>query len=151
MYNVNMRRSREEIQKQQKKKDVFKVLGVVAFLTLILLMGISVYQHILTMNQKLVILEKIEKEVDQLRVHNLKLIFKKNEAVSYEYIEKEARDKLGYSDEDEILFVIPDKLLESREVEEKLIMAKGEDIDDGYMEGGEIFEQWVEFLFVEGV
>ncbi|GEM_PF-3184477 len=141
----------EKNQARQKKKDVLKALGILVFLVLIFFMVGSLYQNVLIMHEKLSILDKVQREVDELRMHNLDLILKQTEVVSYDYIEKAARDKLGYSDDDEILFIIPDELLESDEVEKELTIAKGEDLDDDYYKPEEIFEEWVDFLFFEGV
>lgn len=102
-------------------------------------------------NEKLQILQVAQKDVAELRIRNLQLVLEKGEVVSMEYIEKEARDKLRYSAEGEVLFVIPEDLVNSEWIEQELELAKGRSKQDEEKSPEEIFQIWIDFLFSNGV
>jgi cell division protein FtsB len=131
--------------------DFIKIVATVFMLGLILFMTSNFIRSVTVMTEKLRILEKVEEEVDQLRMDNLELILKKSEIVSYEYVEKEARDKLKYTKDEEIVFVIPEDLLKSEVLDEELMRAKGIDIEDSPKGPQDVLHIWIDFLFFSGV
>jgi len=61
--------------------------------------------------KKLGVLSQAESEVDELRLKNIELILEKERVESMDYIETEARDRLNYLKNGDIVFVIPDDTL----------------------------------------
>ncbi len=137
--------------KKQKENKLLKIAIIFAMLGLIAFLSYNLFRSLDITSEKLRILEIAQEDVGQLRMENLKLVLEKSEIVSIEYIEKEARDKLRFSKDDEVLFVIPDELLESPLIEEELALARGSSIDDGEKDTQEIFNIWLDFLFVSGI
>lgn len=73
----------------------------------------SVYNSIKITGEKLEISKRARKEVDDLRLKNLKLELALVSMQSNEYLEEQARDRLNFSGDNEYLFVIPESLLDS--------------------------------------
>ncbi len=145
--NTNHWRKNRRVQKPK----LFKVLGIFAMLAFVAFISYHLFLAVNIANEKLQILEVAQKDVAELRIQNLDLVLEKRDIVSMEYIEKEARDKLRYSREEEVLFVIPKSLLESEWVEQKLNEASGFEDDFEEKKPDEIFEIWKNFLIFEGV
>jgi cell division protein FtsB len=97
-------------------------LGKIILITLSILMLLSVYRSFRQMGQKLSLLKQAEKEVEELRLENLRLSLKIEEAGSIENLEREARDRLNYGQEDEIVFVIDEQLIELGKQEVQAIL-----------------------------
>ncbi len=97
--------------------------------------------------QKLEILKKAEQEVQDLRLTNLHLSISIKDMSTDRYLEKEARDRLNFGGEGEVVFVIPENslVLAKKEVDE-IIQTKAEDV---YGEGSNV-DKWVTF-FINGV
>ncbi len=133
------------------QKNVLKILAIVFMFGLIIFMTSNFIRSVTIMTEKVRILEKVEEEVDQLRMDNLELILQKGEIVSYEYVEKEARDKLKYTTDDEVVFVIPEELLQAEALEEELMRAKGVDLEETSKDTQDVLQIWLEFLFFNGV
>ncbi|HNW23315.1 MAG TPA: septum formation initiator family protein [Candidatus Dojkabacteria bacterium] len=93
--------------------------------------------------QKLEILRKAEQEVEDLRLTNLHLSISIKDMSTDRYLEKEARDRLNFGGEGEVVFVIPENSLE---------LAKGRVEEILKPEEGEVYEQssniseWVDFI-----
>jgi hypothetical protein len=100
-----------------------------------------VYNSIEITGQKIEISKKARKEVDELRLENLKLALALESMQTDEYLEVQARDRLNFAGNSEFLFVIPEPILES--AEERV---------DTYLNGSEEVEpvptymQWFEFV-----
>ncbi len=131
-------------QRDAKIKKIFTIFLMISFVSFI---SYHLFLTIQIANEKLQILEIAEEDVAELRIQNLELVLEKSEIVSMEYIEKEARDKLRYSGEGEVLFVIPEESLESDALREKLREAKGYSKHEEEKSPEEIFEIWIRFLF----
>jgi cell division protein FtsB len=116
-------------------------LGKISLVVLSLLMLLSVFRSIRQTGQKLSLLKQAEQEVKELRLENLELSLKFEEAGTTDSLEKEARDRLNYGQEGEVLFVIDDELVEvgKRRVEEILSPEQEK-------EEVEVLAQWVEFI-----
>lgn len=97
--------------------------------------------------QKRKILDKAEKEVEELRISNLYLSIQIKDMSSDKYLEKEARDRLNFGGKDEVVFVIPDNTVElaKKEVEEILTP----ELESVHKSGSNIHE-WFQFV-VKGI
>jgi cell division protein FtsB len=93
--------------------------------------------------QKLNILKAARKEVESLRVTNLELATQLQSMQSPEYIEVEARDRLNFSGANDVIFVIPEALLES--ASERLTMI----LDEKELVKKSNLEAWTDLL-IEG-
>lgn len=95
--------------------------------------------------QKVGILENARSEVETLRVTNLKLATQLQNMQSPEYIEVEARDRLNFSGNKDLVFVIPDGLLSTaKERLDSILNSKPIESEKT------IFQQWSELL-IQGV
>lgn len=118
--------------------NTFVKIGLIAISIFLLY---SVYNSIETTGQKIEISKKARKEVDELRLENLKLALALESMQTDEYLEVQARDRLNFAGNSEFLFVIPEPVLES--AEERV---------DTYLNGSEEVEpvptymQWFEFV-----
>ncbi len=93
--------------------------------------------------QKVNILKNAREEVESLRVTNLELATQLQSMQNPEYIEVEARDRLNFSGTNDVIFVIPDALLES--AEERLAMI----LDEKEVAQRSNIEAWTDLL-IEG-
>ena len=122
---------------------LFKVSSIVIFALVLYFVLNSVRITV----QKVDILKRAEREVQELRLENLHLSVGIEEMSSDKYLEKEARDRLNFGGKDEVVFVIPDSTLEmAMEEVEKIIASSQESI----YESGSNFEEWLSFV-LEGV
>jgi len=142
--NWKRRKSREKITFQ-------KILSISLMLFFVAFMSYHLFLAVNIASERLQVLEIAQTDVEELRIRNLELILEKSEVVSDEYIEKEARDKLRYSAEDEILFVIPEDVLNSEWLSQELDKAKGLSEKDEDKTPEEIFQIWLDFLFLNNV
>lgn len=90
--------------------------------------------------QKVNILKSAREEVESLRVTNLELATQLQSMQNPEYIEVEARDRLNFAGTNDIVFVIPDTLLES--AGERLSMI----LDEKVEENKSNMEVWLDLL-----
>lgn len=95
---------------------------------------------------KLDIADTAKGEVDELRLENITLLLNKDALESDDFIETAARDRLNYSKEGEIIFVIPETVLEYSKGQLKEVL----DEEEGIVEQKEVWEVWRGF-FIEGV
>ena len=146
-----MKRDKWEGKKIKEKKKFFKIFGIFLMVASVVFIGYHFFLTLNLTNEKLRILEIAQEDVAQLRIENLELVLEKTEIVSMDYIEKEARDKLRYSQEGEVLFVISDELLESEWIEQELEIVKGLQKKEEEKDAEEIIKIWLDFLFVNGV
>ena len=79
-------------------------------------------------------------EVESLRVTNLELATQLQSMQNPEYIEVEARDRLNFSGTNDIVFVIPDSLLQT--AGERLSMILDERVEDNKSN----LEVWLDLL-----
>ncbi len=93
--------------------------------------------------QKVNILKTAREEVESLRVTNLELATQLQSMQNPEYIEVEARDRLNFSGTSDVIFVIPEALLES--AGEKLSMI----LDEKEVAQKSNLEAWTDLL-IEG-
>lgn len=125
--------------------SAFIMMGIVAFL------GFTIVNSLNTTYQKMNILEIAQKDVEELRIKNLELILEKEKVQSDEYLEAEARNKLKYSKDGEVAYVIPEEILNSDIISQQLVEAKGKKSDDDIRSSKDLVEIWYNFLFVAGL
>jgi cell division protein FtsB len=116
-------------------------LGQIVLLIISALMILSVYRSVKQMSQKISLLRQAEQEVRELRIENLELSLRIENAGSIESLEKEARDRLNYGKENEIVFVIDDDLIEVGKEKVQAILYPEEDIVEE-----DVFDEWVDFI-----
>jgi len=120
------------------KVVVLVVVGVILY---------SVYNSAMITIQKLNILKRAEQEVQDLRLTNLHLSISIKDMSTDRYLEKEARDRLNFGGEGEVIFVIPENSLNIAQTQvQKLMEEKEEGV---YNEGSNLYK-WVEFV-IQGV
>ncbi len=114
-----------------------------------LLIGISIFIMITVYNsakitvQKLEILKQAEREVQELRIQNLYLSLGIKDMSTDRYLEKEARERLNFGDTGEIVFVIPENVLEQAHAQVLEIIKEKESYEPGQRLN---LEDWVSFL-----
>ena len=111
-YDYKQRRSsKKEAKESFVSRLINSGIGRLLLLALSLLMLLSVYRSVKQMGQTISLLKQAEYEVEELRIKNLELSLQIEEAGNIEHLEKEARDRLNYGKENEIVLVISDELL----------------------------------------
>lgn len=95
--------------------------------------------------QKVNILKNARSEVETLRVTNLILATQLQNMQSPEYIEVEARDRLNFSGNKDLVFVIPDSLLDTAKERLDSIL-NGQKVESVET----VLQQWEELL-IQGV
>ena len=106
----------------------------------IVLLGVSVFLlynvfHSVDITvQKVNILKSAREEVETLRVTNLELATQLQSMQNPEYIEVEARDRLNFSGTNDIVFVIPDSLLETAGERLDMILNEKEEVERSNLE-----------------
>lgn len=111
------------------------------FLMLSFFLFYNILHSIKITSQKLDILDRAEVEVNTLRVKNLKLGLKLEEMKEVSYLEVEARDRLNFSGENEIVFVVPDSLMEKSQ--ESLDLILNDSCSQGDLSTIEVWKEWL--------
>ena len=117
-------------------------IAQIAMIAVSILMLLSVYRSFNQMGQKISLLKQAEQEVNDLRLENLELSLRIEEAGTEESLEKEARDRLNYGKDGEVLFVIDEELIDIGKQRVQAILYPEED-----MEEIDVFNEWVDFVF----
>jgi cell division protein FtsB len=102
-------------------------------IALLLIVNFNLIQSIFSSSEKLSEVNKIEDRVKDLEDENKKLKATLEERDSNFYIEKEARNKLGFGKEGETTIVVSQNLLEQEKVSKNLT-------------GKSNFEKWLELI-----
>ena len=142
--SIRVRRERES---GKEDSDILPILNSLPVKLFFLITSIfilySVYNSIKITVQKVGIHRQAEREVEELRLQNLHLSLGMKEMSTDRYLEKEARDRLNFGDNEEIVFVIPPNTLEEAKGEVEKIVKESE----SYSIGSKFtFLEWVEFL-----
>ena len=116
-------------------------IGQIVLLIVSVLMLLTVYRSFRQMGQKISLLKQAEQEVAELRLENLELSLRIEDAGSIENLEKEARDRLNYGKENEVVFVIDEGLMEIGREKVQAILNPEEEIPQE-----EVFDDWVDFV-----
>jgi len=148
MKKVKYIRKKDVLKKDEKNGVLTRILdsgiGKVVLIGVSILMVLSVYRSFKQMGQKISLLKQAEQEVSELRLENLELSLKIEEASSIDNLEKEARDRLNYGQEDEIVFVIDDDLIDIGKQRVQAILYPEESVVEQ-----DVLEEWIDFL-IEG-
>lgn len=129
-----------------KYSDIVRFLiGIGIFLLSFFLIFNSIRSFQLT-KEKLLILNKAQSEVADLRLKNITLLLQKERIESDDFTETDIRNRLNYSKKGEVIFVIPDELLTTSKQTVRDILKEEEKAE----EQRSVFEQWVD-IFVNGV
>jgi cell division protein FtsB len=103
----------------------------------------SVYNSVKITVQKVDIHSQAQREVAELRLQNLYLSLSMKEMSTDRYLEKEARDRLNFGANEEIVFVIPENALEG--VADEVARITGE-VDPSPLSGEFTLSKWIEFI-----
>ncbi|MBN1618522.1 septum formation initiator family protein [Candidatus Dojkabacteria bacterium] len=77
-------------------------------IALSVLLVINSAKSIILAYRRSLLLEQARQEVYDLRLRNLELVSEKSNVMSEEYVETEARDRLSYAKDGEVIVVLPD-------------------------------------------
>ncbi len=72
------------------------------------LLFVNSARSIMTAYNRSLLLEQAEREVDSLRLENLELVETKEETMDESYVEGEARDRISYVKDGEVIVVLPE-------------------------------------------
>ena len=130
---LNAKNPRGKSEKVSTSKIVTVFLSVV-FLGLSGLLVVNSFKSISTANQRNQLLGQAEEEVRDLRLRNLELLQELDYVTGSSYVEEEARNRLLYTKNDEVLVVLPQT---SEEVDEMEVLGEEalETVADEYEEG----------------
>ncbi len=138
---------------KSKKVSASKVVTLflsVVFLGLSGLLVVNSVKSITTANQRNQLLGQAEEEVRDLRLRNLELLQELDYVTGSSYVEEEARNRLLYTKNDEVLVILPQT---ADEVHEKEVLGKtSEEGDENTAEEG-YDEGWIRWwvLLKDGV
>lgn len=119
------------------------VAVIILFLGLTAFMTYNIFRTLTLSGQKLQVLEQAEQEVEQLRLDNIKLVMQRNDVITDDYIETQARNRLNYSKKGETQVVIPDTVIEKLK-DQSAVMG----VNDSNQ--ASVLEKWLEF-FTKGL
>lgn len=97
------------------------ISGLIIFISLYLIVSLS--REILELIRKEEVIEKEQLKLEELKVENQILSEKLEYFQSEEFVEKEAREKLGLAKEGETIVILPEgfeNIMESNQPEEKI-------------------------------
>ena len=103
----------------------------------------SVFNSVVITIKKIDILKNAETEVNSLRLENLNLSIGIKDMSTDQCLEKEARDRLNFGGKGEIVFVIPENMIEYAKKEVNVIV--NPKVESVYKEGGNI-DKWLQFV-----
>jgi cell division protein FtsB len=140
-------KNRDRVIKESSGIELSKISNGWLFKLLALTISIAIFYSVFNSTkitiQKLEILRKAEQEVEDLRLTNLHLSISIKDMSTDRYLEKEARDRLNFGGQGEVVFVIPENSLElAKGVVEDITKPKQESV---YEEENNI-GKWVEFV-----
>ena len=117
-------------------------LGKIGLIIFTILLLLNFYRSLKQTIDRYNLVRQAENEVQMLRLENLKLSLRIVDASSQKYLEKEARNKLNYGRENEVVFVIPDDLIEEGKTNVKEILEEEKVV----LSQEEVLLQWVELV-----
>lgn len=110
--------------------------------------GFLLYQAGLTVHhtmEKLGIVKNAESEVEALRLANLEVYIENREVTSDDHIETESRDRLNYSQDGEVLFVIDEGLFEDADLNIYIESIKSDQRSRSLLDKP-VYLQWLDFF-----
>jgi cell division protein FtsB len=140
-YDTKNRRSRTTEKENFLNRVLDSRLGKIILLAVSILMILSVYRSFKQMGQKISLLKQAEQEVRELRLENLELSLEIEEAGGVDTLEREARDRLNYGKDGELVFVIDDELIEVGKERVQAILNPKQELEDI-----DILGEWLDFM-----
>jgi len=138
---------KERGQSRSENSDIVPFLNSIPMKLILLGISIfilySVYNSVKITVQKVEIHSQAQREVAELRLQNLYLSLSMKEMSTDRYLEKEARDRLNFGANEEIVFVIPENALEGVQDEVSNIVEDGE---ASPLSGEFTLSKWIEFV-----
>lgn len=146
MDKVIYKQNRDTRDNSKKETELPKFLSSwivqIAFVVVSVILLYSVYKSISITSQKLDILNQAEKEVEELRLKNLYLSIEMKDMATDQYLETEARNRLNFGADGEIVFVLPQSSMQlAREEIEKIL---SEDIEN--RNASNSLSLWIDFV-----
>ena len=124
--------------------NIFFQIGFIVISAVLLY---SIYKSVNITSIKLDILNRAEREVEELRLANLSLSIEMLDMSTDKYLEKEARNRLNYAGNNEIAFVLPQNSLEyAQQQVEKILSKESSNSRSSTQAGKESLDTWVEFI-----
>ncbi|WKZ31464.1 MAG: hypothetical protein QY318_01735 [Candidatus Dojkabacteria bacterium] len=140
--------ARHSAKRRQLKGEQSGLIKLLVRLGLVMMTFFLLYQTGLTIyhtQEKLMIIENAKQEVDNLRLENLEVYIENREVTSDDHVETESRDRLNYTQDGEVVFVIQESLLEKPELKHYIEAVKsGEEENLG--RDKKVYQYWVEFF-----
>lgn len=142
---IRFRKEREK--SRGENTDIAPFLNSLAMKLILLGISIfilsSIYNSVKITVQKVDIYSQAQREVAELRLQNLYLSLSMKEMSTDRYLEKEARDRLNFGANEEIVFVIPENALDGVTNEVAKITGEGE---PSPLSGEFTLSKWIEFV-----
>ncbi len=143
---IRVRKNREDTSSKENSElpQIFDSIPVKIFLIGISVFILwSVYNSVNITFQKLDILKRAEREVEDLRIQNLYLSISMKDMSTDKYLEREARNRLNFGGTGEIVFVIPENVMDQATSDvEKILESKQSNI----FEPKFTLSSWLDFL-----
>jgi cell division protein FtsB len=140
-YRGKSRSKKNRIEENLINRILNSGLGQIVLLGVSVLMLLSVYRSFRQMAQKISLLKQAEQEVNELRLKNLELSLRIEETGGVENLEKEARDRLNYGRENEVVFVIEEELVEVGRGKVQAILLPEEEVSEV-----DVLDEWLDFI-----
>lgn len=143
---IRVRKNREGVSNKENSElpQIFDSIFVKLFLIGVSAFIIwSVYNSVNITFQKLDILKRAEREVEDLRIQNLYLSISMKDMSTDKYLEREARNRLNFGDTGEIVFVIPENVMDQASTDVKKIL---ESKQSNIFEPTFTLNSWLDFL-----
>lgn len=135
----DMNRTKISSTKKKGLSSVFvSLLLSFVFVGLSCLLIVNSVKSVITAYRRVKLLDQAKEEVSDLRYRNLELLMQKEEIMGATYVEKEARDRLFYVKDGEVMVVVP----ESDEFNEVLNVADPRSNDEVQMDDNSWVEWW---------
>lgn len=135
--------------RSKESRDLSPYINVLIGIGFVVMSLFLVYNGIRSLqiaNEKRNILKNAEVEVTSLRLKNISLLLEENKIETDDYTEIDIRNRLNYSKNGEVVFVISDQAYDLANIEVNRILSTKENKE----EKKSAWEEWKE-LFTEGV
>jgi cell division protein FtsB len=110
------------------------------FVGLSAVLVINSVKSVVSAYRRMLLLDQAKQEVGELRVQNLELKQEKEKILSEDYVEKEARDRLYYVKDGEVMVVLPETNEELKDQQD----VKG--VEDIHESEDSLREEWIKII-----
>lgn len=138
--------------KEKKRKEVLaastdfsRVVDILVNIAFLVISGFLIFNSVRTIQnsqEKLAILQRAENEVTALRLRNIELILEKEKIETIDYTETDIRNRFNYSKNNEILFVIPDEIMDISRKQVDIILKE----EETKVDSKEVWEVWYDLI-----